>query len=47
MASLFLEIFSQPRSLSARAIFWQGFMRRLARWIRVVVLDPDASLFPR
>jgi long-chain acyl-CoA synthetase len=27
-------------------IFGQGFMRRLARWIRVVVLDPDANLIP-
>jgi long-chain acyl-CoA synthetase len=27
-------------------IFGQGFMRRLARWLRVVVLDPDANLVP-
>jgi long-chain acyl-CoA synthetase len=27
-------------------IFGKGFMRRLARWIRVVVLDPDANLVP-
>ncbi len=27
-------------------IFGQGFMRHLARWIRVVVLDPDANLIP-
>jgi len=27
-------------------IFGQGFMRRLARWLRVMVLDPDANLVP-
>ncbi len=27
-------------------IFGQGFMRHLARWIRVIVLDPDANLIP-
>lgn len=27
-------------------IFGEGFMRRLARWLRVVVLDPDANLIP-
>jgi long-chain acyl-CoA synthetase len=27
-------------------IFGQGLMRRLARWLRVVVLDPDANLVP-
>lgn len=27
-------------------IFGQGFMRRLARWLRVVVLDPDGNLVP-
>lgn len=27
-------------------IFGQGFMRRLARWIRVIVVDPDANLVP-
>jgi 1-acyl-sn-glycerol-3-phosphate acyltransferase len=27
-------------------IFGRGFMRWLARWIRVVVLDPDANLIP-
>ncbi len=27
-------------------IFGQGFMRHLARWLRVVVLDPDANLVP-
>jgi long-chain acyl-CoA synthetase len=27
-------------------IFGQGFMRRLARWLRVMVVDPDANLIP-
>ncbi len=27
-------------------IFGDGFMRRLARWVRVVVVDPDANLVP-
>jgi long-chain acyl-CoA synthetase len=27
-------------------VFGAGFMRRLARWLRVIVLDPDANLVP-
>lgn len=27
-------------------VFGEGFMRRLARWLRVIVLDPDANLVP-
>jgi long-chain acyl-CoA synthetase len=27
-------------------IFGEGFMRRLARWLHVIVLDPDANLVP-
>jgi long-chain acyl-CoA synthetase len=27
-------------------IFGQGFMRRIARWLRIIVLDPDANLVP-
>jgi len=27
-------------------IFGEGFMRRLAHWLRVIVLDPDANLVP-
>ena len=27
-------------------IFGEGFMRRLARWARIVVVDPDANLIP-
>jgi len=33
-------------ALGTSDIFGQGFMRRLARWLRVVVLDPDANLVP-
>ncbi|HLX86604.1 MAG TPA: AMP-binding protein [Terriglobales bacterium] len=40
--SLFREAFAVGTS----DIFGKGFMRRLARWIRVVVLDPDANLVP-
>ena len=27
-------------------IFGKGFMRRLARWLQIIVLDPDANLVP-
>ncbi len=33
-------------ALGTSEIFGKGFMRRLARWVRVVVLDPDANLVP-
>ena len=33
-------------ALGTSDIFGQGFMRRLARFLRVVVLDPDANLVP-
>jgi long-chain acyl-CoA synthetase len=33
-------------ALGTSEIFGKGFMRRLARWIRVVVLDPDVNLVP-
>ncbi len=33
-------------ALGTSEIFGKGFMRRLARWLRVVVLDPDANLVP-
>src|SRR5579871_1990 len=42
-----------PRNIVQKAfavgtseIFGQGFMRKLARWLRVIVLDPDANLVP-
>ena len=39
---LFRDVFA----LGTSEIFGQGFMRRLARSLRVVVLDPDANLVP-
>jgi long-chain acyl-CoA synthetase len=47
MASLLpWRLFRQTFALGTSDIFGEGFMRRLARWIRVVVLDPDANLVP-
>ncbi|MBI3475801.1 MAG: AMP-binding protein [Acidobacteria bacterium] len=47
MASLLpWRLFRQTFALGTSDIFGKGFMRRLARWIRVVVLDPDANLVP-
>jgi long-chain acyl-CoA synthetase len=40
------RLFRQTFALGTSEIFGQGFMRRLARWLRVVVLDPDANLVP-
>ena len=40
------RLFSMTFALGTSDIFGKGFMRRLARWIRVVVLDPDANLVP-
>ena len=39
-------LFRETFALGTSDIFGEGFMRRLARWIRVVVLDPDANLVP-
>jgi long-chain acyl-CoA synthetase len=39
-------IFRDTYALGTSDIFGRGFMRRLARWLRVVVLDPDANLVP-
>jgi long-chain acyl-CoA synthetase len=39
-------LFRNTFALGTSDIFGKGFMRRLARWIRVVVLDPDANLIP-
>jgi len=47
MASVFpWRVFRDTFALGTSDIFGQGFMRRLARWMRVVVLDPDANLVP-
>jgi long-chain acyl-CoA synthetase len=40
------EIMENTFALGTSEIFGQGFMRRLARWLRVMVLDPDANLVP-
>jgi long-chain acyl-CoA synthetase len=40
------RLFRDTFALGTSDIFGKGFMRRLARWIRVVVLDPDANLMP-
>jgi long-chain acyl-CoA synthetase len=39
-------LFRDTFALGTSDIFGKGFMRRLARWVRVVVLDPDANLMP-
>src|ERR1700686_2913336 len=39
-------LFRYAFALGTSDIFGKGFMRRLARWIRVVVLDPDVNLIP-
>ncbi len=40
------RIFRDTFALGTSDIFGQGFMRRLARWLRTAVLDPDANLVP-
>jgi long-chain acyl-CoA synthetase len=40
------RLFRDGFALGTSDIFGKGFMRRLARWMRVVVLDPDANLVP-
>jgi long-chain acyl-CoA synthetase len=40
------NLFRDTFALGTSDIFGKGFMRRLARWLRVVVLDPDANLVP-
>jgi long-chain acyl-CoA synthetase len=39
-------IFRELFSVGTSDIFGKGLMRRLARWLRVVVVDPDANLIP-
>ncbi len=39
-------VFRQVFSVGTSEIFGSGFMRQLARWLRVVVVDPDANLVP-
>lgn len=40
------EILENSFAVGTSDIFGKGFMRRLARWLRVMVLDPDANLVP-
>ena len=40
------EVFRRLFAVGTSDIFGQGFMRRLARSLKVVVLDPDANLVP-
>jgi long-chain acyl-CoA synthetase len=39
-------VFRDTFAVGTSEIFGGGFMRRLARWLRVVVVDPDANLVP-
>jgi long-chain acyl-CoA synthetase len=38
------RLFRDTFALGTSDIFGKGFLRRLARWLRVAVLDPDANL---
>jgi long-chain acyl-CoA synthetase len=40
------EVFDRVFAVGTSDIFGEGFMRRLARSLRVVVVDPDANLIP-
>jgi long-chain acyl-CoA synthetase len=39
-------VFRELFSVGTSEIFGSGFMRRLASWLRVIVVDPDANLIP-
>src|SRR4029077_12093488 len=39
-------VFRNLFSVGTSEIFGSGFMRLLARWLRVIVVDPDANLVP-
>src|SRR5882724_11706420 len=39
-------VFRNLFSVGTSDIFGSGFMRRLARWLRVIVVDPDGNLVP-
>ncbi len=45
-AALPWRLFRDTFAVGTSDIFGKGFMRRLARWLRVVGLDPDANLVP-
>jgi long-chain acyl-CoA synthetase len=40
------SVFRDTFAVGTSEIFGSGFMRMLARWLRVVVVDPDANLVP-
>jgi long-chain acyl-CoA synthetase len=40
------QVFRDSFAVGTSDIFGGGFMRMLARWLRVVVVDPDANLIP-
>ncbi len=40
------RLFRDTFAVGTSDIFGEGFMRRLARWLRVAVVDPDANLVP-
>ncbi len=40
------EMLKTSFAVGTSDIFGKGFMRRLARWLQVIVLDPDANLVP-
>jgi long-chain acyl-CoA synthetase len=40
------QVFRDTFAVGTSDIFGKGFMRTLARWARVVVVDPDANLIP-
>src|SRR5262249_10151505 len=46
MSVLPWHVFEKLFAVGTSEIFGAGFMRMLARWLRVVVLDPDANLVP-
>ena len=47
LASLFpLNLLRKSFAVGTSEIFGAGFMRLLARWIRVIAVDPDANLIP-
>ncbi len=40
------RVFRDAFAVGTSDIFGEGFMRRLARWLRVAVVDPDTNLMP-
>jgi long-chain acyl-CoA synthetase len=40
------QVFCAGFAVGTSEIFGRGFMRALAQWLRVVVVDPDANLIP-